>query len=109
MTSAPRPCIVCGVPSAASRCHAHRLKDTRPTLAKRVSRSVSKRLRSRVLFRDHYTCQVCGLLDRSGIALEADHIVRLADGGEHSEQNMQTLCKVCHLAKTQAESVTKRR
>lgn len=31
---------------------------------------------------------------------EADHIVELADGGPHELQNLQTLCRPCHAAKT---------
>jgi 5-methylcytosine-specific restriction endonuclease McrA len=103
------PCIVCGVPTRGSnRCAEHRLKDARPGTARRGSRSVSTRLRRRVLFRDSWTCRSCGLVDRSGRLLEADHVVRLADGGEHVESNMQTLCKACHREKSRREVVAGR-
>ena len=34
-----------------------------------------------------------------------DHITRLADGGHPTDPaNLQTLCRVCHIAKTRAEN-----
>lgn len=61
---------------------------------------MSKRLRRQALVRDRFTCVSCGLRDRSGSSLEADHIVALADGGAHALENLQTLCKPCHKSKT---------
>ena len=101
------PCLVCGVPvQGASRCKDHAVKrlDRRPTLKKRVSRSFSTRLRRQALFRDRWACQKCGLTDRSGRKLEADHIIRLADGGEHGLDNLQILCVACHREKTHREA-----
>ena len=34
---------------------------------------------------------------------DADHMMRLADGGSSSPDNLQTLCVFCHRAKTAAE------
>jgi 5-methylcytosine-specific restriction enzyme A len=103
------PCLVCGVlVQGGSRCSAHKRPDTRPTLAKRGSRSLSKRLRRQALVRDHFTCQRCGLRDRSGALLEADHIVELIDDGEHVLGNLQTLCKPCHREKT-ADAAARRK
>lgn len=36
----------------------------------------------------------------SGSWWEADHIVEVGDGGKNEMSNMQTLCMVCHKAKT---------
>ena len=46
-------------------------------------------------------CQLCGRLapfyDNEGRPyLEAHHIIRLADGGEDSENNVVALCPNCH-------------
>ena len=98
------PCLICGVPvKNASRCKAHKKPDRRPTLKKRVSRSLSTKLRRQALYRDRWTCRRCGLQDRSGKNLEADHIVRIADGGPHDLSNLQILCRVCHDEKTRLE------
>lgn len=104
------PCLICGTPvRGANRCPAHKKPDRRPTLKKRVSRSLSTRLRRQVLFRDRWTCQQCGVVDRTGRSLEADHKVRLADGGAHELDNLQVLCIPCHRVKTQEEATRDRR
>jgi 5-methylcytosine-specific restriction protein A len=43
------------------------------------------------------TCMYCG--DR---ATEVDHIIEVARGGTNTIDNLQPLCKPCHLAKTVA-------
>ncbi|MCI4362987.1 MAG: HNH endonuclease [Thermoplasmata archaeon] len=53
-----------------------------------------------VLRRDHYTCQACGLRSRKS-ALDVDHIREIAVGGAPLDyDNLQTLCRPCHRAKT---------
>lgn len=63
------------------------------------------RRRRRVLERDGYTCQACG--DRGGpygdVELHVDHILPKSRGGSHREENLQTLCRGCHDAKTRQE------
>lgn len=55
-----------------------------------------------VLRRDRYTCQACGRRDRRR-GLDVDHIREIARGGEPlSYENLQTLCRSCHRAKTVA-------
>lgn len=46
--------------------------------------------------RDGNLCVKCGY----GTLLEIDHIVELVDGGDNSLENLQTLCRSCHLEKT---------
>jgi 5-methylcytosine-specific restriction endonuclease McrA len=58
--------------------------------------------RSVVLRRDRYTCRTCGVRRRAR-DLEVDHIRELADGGAALDYaNLQTLCPLCHRAKTRA-------
>lgn len=45
-------------------------------------------------------CIKCG----SKKHLCADHIIPLADGGKDEIENIQVLCKICHLEKTSAEN-----
>ena len=52
------------------------------------------------LERDGYRCRSCGRAGR----LEADHVVPLERGGAPWElDNVQTLCRGCHIRKTRAE------
>ncbi|MYA41278.1 MAG: HNH endonuclease [Gemmatimonadetes bacterium] len=57
-------------------------------------------LRRRTFERADYACQKCG--DR-GKRLECDHIIPLCDGGKTRLDNLQALCRDCHIAKTRAE------
>ncbi|MDE0489311.1 MAG: HNH endonuclease [Gammaproteobacteria bacterium] len=57
-------------------------------------------LRRAVFMRDRWLCQKCLTPGRK---LECDHIVPLAAGGDHSMANLQTLCRDCHIAKSQEE------
>ena len=57
-------------------------------------------VRRLVLIRDRYRCRKCGKAGQ----LEVDHIRPLSKGGEPWDfDNLQTLCRGCHIAKTRAE------
>lgn len=66
---------------------------------------VNLRLRTEVLERDNYTCQMCGyaagqkFVDGEVVRLEADHILPLAEGGQTTVDNLQTLCSRCNAGK----------
>ena len=63
--------------------------------------------RSYVMLRDRYTCRVCGDRHRAR-DLEVDHIVEVVLGGAALEySNLQTVCRACHRAKTQAFNRTR--
>ena len=63
--------------------------------------------REAVFKRDKYTCVKCGVRNGNGkrVVLNADHIKRFADFPKlrFDINNGQTLCKECHLLKTQEE------
>ena len=59
-----------------------------------------QRLRRDIMRRDNHTCVECGAVER----LEVDHIVSLANGGTDAPDNLRTVCRRCHLAKTQIEA-----
>lgn len=49
--------------------------------------------RRRIKQRDGYICQRCGVQDAP---LEVNHIIALAEGGDNSDDNLETLCVPCH-------------
>ena len=108
MPKFPKPCVVCGVVSRESRCAQHRLPDRRPSTARRGSSTERRKIRVRALHRGGYRCAGCGALDKSGKSLEVDHILPLERGGDHSDGNLQLLCKPCHSVKTRLESEERR-
>ena len=58
------------------------------------------RVRRAVLERDKFRCRSCGRSSR----LEADHVVPLERGGDPwAMDNLQALCRACHIAKTRSE------
>lgn len=61
--------------------------------------------RKRILTRDCGLCQPC--MRRGHVTPNCntvDHIVNQAKGGGDNDENLQTICKTCHTAKTAAES-----
>ena len=88
-----KPCVACGRPSRGSRCDEHRLPDRRPTVAKRGSSAERSKRRVRTLRRDGYRCVACGVVDKTGRSLDADHVLPLERGGSNDLENMQTLWK----------------
>lgn len=60
-----------------------------------------KKLRLKILARDHYLCVECLKKGIYTTAAEVDHIQPTAHGGAmFDEKNLQSLCHRCHLNKT---------
>lgn len=53
-------------------------------------------IRLRIFERDDYTCRYCG--ERGG-KLECDHVVPVAKGGSHEDDNLVTACFGCNRSK----------
>ena len=68
----------------------------------RKGRDPSLRLRWRVLQRDRFSCRACGASPalKEGVELNVDHIEPWSKGGETVLDNLQTLCSVCNLGKS---------
>lgn len=68
----------------------------------KTGRDPSLRLRWQVLQRDRFTCCACGASPALslGVELHVDHIVPWSKGGETVLENLQTLCSVCNLGKS---------
>jgi hypothetical protein len=58
---------------------------------------ISIRKRFFVLKRDHYRCCMC---KRTGVELEVDHRVPVAQGGSNALDNLQALCSDCNRGKS---------
>jgi 5-methylcytosine-specific restriction endonuclease McrA len=59
------------------------------------STSQWRKIRQRILQRDGYVCQMCGVEEANSV----DHIVPRAAGGSDEEWNLQTLCTSCNSSK----------
>ena len=60
-----------------------------------------ERVRRAVFDRDGYRCTACGAAG----ALECDHVRPLALGSDpYDQNNLQTLCRSCHIKKTSKEN-----
>ena len=71
-------------------------------VGKRTSRDINWRMRAKVLIRDACICKMCGNSPTKNpdIMLHVDHIVPWSKGGETLEENLQTLCSVCNIGKS---------
>lgn len=58
-------------------------------------------LRKKIMERDDYTCQCCGVSvnTEKHLLLEIDHIIPISKGGLTTEDNLQTLCWKCNRSK----------
>ena len=66
----------------------------------KISKSQWARLRLIIFERDGYRCVQCG---RAG-KLHCDHVIPLESGGDETDpDNLQTLCRDCHIKKTRRE------
>jgi 5-methylcytosine-specific restriction endonuclease McrA len=70
---------------------------------KRGPRNINWRLRALVLMRDGGRCQLCGAEAKDGAKLHIDHVVPWANGGETKLANLQALCEVCNIGKSNVE------
>lgn len=62
--------------------------------------NMTKELRTLVKQRDNYTCQICGKYMPDEVGLHVDHIVPVSKGGKSTLDNLQVLCSVCNLRKS---------
>lgn len=68
----------------------------------KTTRAVNWRLRFLVMRRDNFKCKSCGrspAVDPK-IILHVDHVIPYANGGETVFENLQTLCSVCNIGKS---------
>ncbi len=68
----------------------------------RTTKKINWRLRATVLIRDSCICRMCGASPSkdSSVTLHVDHIKPWTKGGETVIENLQTLCSVCNVGKS---------
>lgn len=65
----------------------------------RTPRNINWRLRFRILERDNFVCVKCGRRPPE-IKLHVDHIIPYSKGGETIPENLETLCEICNIGKS---------
>lgn len=77
-----------------------------------IERSISPQLRTEILERNGYTCQLCG----SGpgdpdptdphrkVRLHIDHIVPISQGGTDNKDNLRVLCSTCNQGRSNIQT-----
>jgi len=68
----------------------------KPNMKQRASLPPGKRFE--ILSRDNFTCRYCGR-NSNEVAIEIDHIVPIAKGGLHIDENLVAACVECNLGK----------
>lgn len=71
----------------------------------KTSRTINWRIRFIVMKRDNFRCKNCGRSPATDptIILHVDHVKAWANGGETVLENLQTLCSVCNIGKSDLE------
>ena len=67
------------------------------------------KLREHILLRDAYLCRPCAILGHTTAATEVDHITPKSQDGTDDAENLQSICKDCHKAKTKQEANPRRK
>jgi len=68
----------------------------------KTQRDPNWRLRFLIMKRDGFKCQICGRspANDTGVVFHIDHIIPWDAGGETVFENLQTLCSVCNIGKS---------
>ena len=106
-----RHCAQCSAPMYSDTNSRHARK-CRPCLkanynrycASRNGKQIPRRVRIAVIARDGYICRHCGITvrdrthpyDHAKDTIEIDHLVRVADGGTSTEDNLVVSCLGCN-------------
>ena len=71
----------------------------------KTKRNINWSLRFIIMKRDNFKCQLCGHSPATdpAVILHVDHIKPYSKGGETVPENLQTLCMVCNIGKSDLE------
>lgn len=81
-------------------------------LSPAIGRNISVQLRTQILERNGYTCQLCGasahddddLNPGKKVRLFIDHIVPISQGGDNTPENLRVLCGNCNHGRSNVQS-----
>jgi hypothetical protein len=76
-----------------------------PSTRHKTKRNINWRLRFVVMRRDNFKCKKCGRSPATDptIILHVDHKTAWANGGETVLENLETLCSICNIGKSDLE------
>ena len=79
-----------------------------PSTKHKTSRTINWRLRFVVMRQDNFKCKNCGRSPATdpSIILHVDHIKAWAKSGETVLENLQTLCSVCNIGKSDLQAIS---
>lgn len=68
----------------------------------KTKKNISSRLRFTIMKRDNFKCKSCGRSPATDptVILHIDHIIPYSKGGETVSENLQTLCSICNIGKS---------
>lgn len=98
------------VRDGTSRCEKHKRREGTFADKRRGSRhergygSEWDKIRKRIMERDAGLCQECSRRGHVTLAYAVDHIVCKAEGGTDDDNNLEAICKPCHVRKTAEEN-----
>lgn len=71
-------------------------------ISRKTQRKINWRIRATVLIRDNCICKMCGASPSKdpSVTLHVDHIKPWSKGGETLIENLQTLCSMCNIGKS---------
>ena len=96
-----RKCPSCA-PVSRKRKKANSVSSSSVASSNVKSRKISTRIRYAVLKRDNFKCCACGASPAKdpSVELHVDHIIPWSKGGEATLENLQTLCSLCNIGKS---------
>lgn len=91
-----------GVNSSSKRADRMKSNTQKKHLRHATNRSISWRLRFRIMQRDNFKCVKCGRTPATdpAVILQIDHTLPWSKGGETLIENLQTLCSICNMGKS---------
>lgn len=75
-------------------------------IAKHADQEIPKIVKLRIWEREEGRCWISGAKIMPGDAFEYEHVIALANGGEHREGNIRLALKEAHRIKTSADAKT---
>lgn len=83
------------------------MRSVPPWKGKTYDDPIPNRVKIRLFQATGGRCAICTRLIYIGMSWVCDHMLALANGGRHAEDNLQVLCEECHKTKTRSDVAMK--